>query len=112
LAKLPGFIHNINPNIYVGVGIYPYTFAWLLGFVGTTITYIPLSLLFKEKATFIERAIGPDDIYLPNRRVSNLTLADIEGVEYKPNRDDGTVYVGDYEKFSQPTKPRLIDRLL
>jgi cytosine/uracil/thiamine/allantoin permease len=61
--NLPGLINSVNTDIDVGVGIHPYQFGWMLGFVATTIVYLGLSYAFPDKETFIERFIGPDEIY-------------------------------------------------
>jgi NCS1 family nucleobase:cation symporter-1 len=61
--NMPGFINSINSNIHVGVGVHPYQFGWILGFVGTAITYVALSYAIPAKETFIERAVVPDEIY-------------------------------------------------
>ncbi|KAL1591312.1 hypothetical protein SLS60_012095 [Paraconiothyrium brasiliense] len=61
--NIPGFIHSINPTIDVGVGSRPYTFGWLLGFVGTSVVYLGLSLAWTPRETLIERAVGPDEVY-------------------------------------------------
>ncbi|KAH7024451.1 uracil permease [Microdochium trichocladiopsis] len=64
--SLPGFIHTINPAVEVGVGVHPYEFGWLLGFVGTAAVYMGLSLAFPSKPTFIERAVRPDEVFAAN----------------------------------------------
>lgn len=61
--NMPGFIHSINTSIDVGVGDKPYTFGWLLGFVGTSIVYVGLCTMFPPRATMIERAVLPDEVY-------------------------------------------------
>ncbi|ETN44470.1 uncharacterized protein HMPREF1541_10140 [Cyphellophora europaea CBS 101466] len=61
--SLPGFINGINNNIEVGVGIHPYQFGWLLGFVGSALVYTALSLLLPARETFIERAVRPDEVF-------------------------------------------------
>jgi NCS1 nucleoside transporter family len=61
--NLPGFINSINPNIKVGVGVHPYQFGWLLGFVGTSIVYVVLEYAFPPTETLIDKAVLPDDIY-------------------------------------------------
>jgi nucleobase:cation symporter-1, NCS1 family len=64
VPNMPGFIHSINPAIEVGVGDKPYTFGWLLGFVGTSLVYVVLSVwVAPPRETFIERAVLPDEIY-------------------------------------------------
>ena len=61
--NLPGFINSINSNIDPGVGKRPYTFGWILGFIGTSLVYIVLNLIWKPTDTFIPRAIYPDEVY-------------------------------------------------
>lgn len=60
---LPGLINTVNSHIDVGVGIHPFEFGWLLGFVATSITYVSLSWLFPARETQIDRAVLPDEIY-------------------------------------------------
>ena len=60
---MPGFIHSVNPKINAGVGVRPYTFAWLLGFAITSLIYVTLSMAFSPRETMIERAILPDEVY-------------------------------------------------
>jgi nucleobase:cation symporter-1, NCS1 family len=62
--SLPGFINGIDNDVDVGVGVHPYQFGWLLGFVGTTIVYLTLSFVFPAKETFIDKALRPDEIFL------------------------------------------------
>ena len=61
--NLPGFINSINPAIDPGVGIRPYTFAWILGFTITSLIYVILSAIWKPTETMIPRAILPDEVY-------------------------------------------------
>jgi len=61
--NLPGFIHSINPSINVGVGSRPYTFAWLLGFVITSLIYVVLSMVWPPTESMIPRAVLPDEVY-------------------------------------------------
>ena len=61
--NLPGFINSINPAIDPGVGIRPYTFAWILGFTVTSLVYVVLSIIWKPTETMIPRAILPDEVY-------------------------------------------------
>jgi NCS1 family nucleobase:cation symporter-1 len=63
VPNMPGFINSINPNIDVGVGSRPYTFGWLLGFVGTSIVYVALNWMWTPTETLIERSVGPDEVY-------------------------------------------------
>jgi cytosine/uracil/thiamine/allantoin permease len=61
--NMPGFIHSINPAIRVGVGVRPYQFGWLLGFVGTGIVYTALEYGFPPRETLIDVAVLPDEVY-------------------------------------------------
>ena len=61
--NLPGFINSINPSVDVGVGKRPYTFAWILGFVITSLVYVVLSTVFPPTETMILRAVLPDEVY-------------------------------------------------
>lgn len=61
--NLPGFINSINSSINVGVGKRPYTFAWILGFVITSMIYVLLSAIWKPTESLIPRAILPDEVY-------------------------------------------------
>ncbi|KAH1454859.1 hypothetical protein KXX13_001292 [Aspergillus fumigatus] len=61
--NLPGLIASVNSSIDVGVGIHPYQFGWLLGFVATSIVYVGLSVWFPARESLIERAVLADEIY-------------------------------------------------
>lgn len=61
--NLPGFINSTNPKIDPGVGIRPYTFAWLLGFAIAAVIYIALSTMFPPRQTMISHAVLPDEAY-------------------------------------------------
>ena len=61
--NLPGFINSINSSVNVGVGKRPYTFAWILGFVITSLIYVVLSTVFPPTETMISRAVLPDEVY-------------------------------------------------
>lgn len=73
---LPGFINTINPKINVGVGVHPFQFGWILGFVGSAIVYTGLSYAFPPRESFIDRAVLPDEIY----EASGYGQEEIEGV--------------------------------
>jgi nucleobase:cation symporter-1, NCS1 family len=88
--NLPGFINSINTKINVGVGVHPYQFGWLLGFTGTAIVYCVLTLVWKPRKTFVERAVLPDEVYDGGR-------ADIvEGIEVSGEK--GNYSNGDEEE--------------
>ncbi|KAI9366963.1 permease for cytosine/purines, uracil, thiamine, allantoin-domain-containing protein [Aspergillus egyptiacus] len=63
VPSLPGLINSVNSDIDVGVGIHPYQFGWLLGFVGTSIVYVALSKIFPVYETMVPRAVLADEIY-------------------------------------------------
>ena len=66
--NLPGFINSINTDVKVGAGVHPYQFGWLLGFVGTSIVYLAVSIPKRIRAeeTFIDKAVLPDEVYDAN----------------------------------------------
>ena len=70
--NLPGFVNAINPQINVGVGVRPFTFAWLLGFFASGLTHIVLSWIFPCRESLIPERVGPDDLYLGQRREYGL----------------------------------------
>ena len=72
--NLPGFINSINPAINVGVGSRPYTFAWILGFVITSLIYVMLSTVFPPTETMIHEAILPDQVYDEGEESRAITL--------------------------------------
>lgn len=61
--SMPGFINSINSGIEVGVGVHPYQFGWLLGFVATTVVYLGVSYAWPPRETFVEKGLWPDEIY-------------------------------------------------
>ena len=61
--SLPGLASSVNTAVDPGVGEHPYQFGWLLGFVATTCVYVPLSLVWPARETFVKRAVRPDEIY-------------------------------------------------
>jgi cytosine/uracil/thiamine/allantoin permease len=86
--NLPGFINSINTSIYVGVGVHPYQFGWLLGFVATTIVYLALEYGFPPRETFIEKAVLPDDIYDNSVHIEGVS---VEGDRKYSNGEDAEV---------------------
>lgn len=81
--SLPGFVNGINSNIDVGVGVHPYQIGWLVGFCGTALVYTALSIWIPAKETFIDRAVGPDEIYAEQDASSHVqessgSLAEVE----------------------------------
>ncbi|GAE00207.1 NCS1 allantoate transporter [Paecilomyces variotii No. 5] len=79
--SLPGLINSVNSSIGVGVGVHPYQFGWILGFVGSSVVYIALSYLFPVEEALIERAVLPDEIYDAREVV-------VEGVEPEPSDEE------------------------
>lgn len=63
VPNLPGLINSVNPGVDVGVGVHPFQFGWLLGFVATTLVYLFLSWVFPALETRIEHAVLPDEVY-------------------------------------------------
>ncbi|KAL6713166.1 hypothetical protein ACLMJK_009287 [Lecanora helva] len=61
--NFPGFVNSINSSIDVGVGKRPYTFAYILGFVITSLVYAVLSSIWKPTRSLIEKAVLPDEVY-------------------------------------------------
>ncbi|KAF2465225.1 uracil permease [Lindgomyces ingoldianus] len=92
--NLPGFINSINSNIDVGVGVHPYQFGWLLGFVGTSIVYVGLAYAFPPKESMIDKAVLPDQVYEEQGY-------DIEGVsmEGSGGEEDGRENRGEKRGF-------------
>lgn len=84
--NLPGFINSITPSIDPGVGKRPYTFAWILGFVITSLVYVVLSTIWPPRETLIERAVLPDEVY-------DAEVEVLEGVE-KDGADGGKAWDG------------------
>ncbi|KAF2269392.1 NCS1 allantoate transporter [Lojkania enalia] len=79
--NMPGFINGVNNNIDVGVGIHPYQFGWLLGFVSTSLVYVILSKIFPQRETLIEKAVLPDDVY-------DETGYEVEGMSVEGSGDE------------------------
>ena len=88
--SLPGLINSVNSKIDPGVGIRPYQFGWLLGFVSTALVYTILMFVFKPTETFIEKAVLPDQIY----------DARTEAIEGVPSQDEETTTEKDGTKLS------------
>ncbi|KAF2841375.1 NCS1 allantoate transporter [Patellaria atrata CBS 101060] len=79
--NLPGFINGVNNNIDVGVGIHPYQFGWMLGFVSTALVYTGLEKVFPPRETFIERAVLPDEIYDARGEIEGVPVENEEGMD-------------------------------
>ncbi|CAI7649615.1 unnamed protein product [Penicillium glandicola] len=95
VPSLPGLINTVNSHINVGVGIHPFEFGWLLGFFGSSMTYVLLSWLFPAFETKIDRAVLPDEIY--NRGMV------VEGLE-ADDSDRNDVVLGAQEKHMDVEK--------
>ncbi|KAL4984413.1 NCS1 allantoate transporter [Aspergillus falconensis] len=63
VPSLPGLSNSVNGSIQVGVGVHPYQFGWLLGFVGTSVVYVALSYSFPVREALVERAVLADEVY-------------------------------------------------
>ncbi|KAE8343554.1 hypothetical protein BDV24DRAFT_172574 [Aspergillus arachidicola] len=61
--NLPGLINSVNSGIEVGVGVHPYQFGWLLGFVATSLVYVVVSLVFPARESLVEVAVMPEEVY-------------------------------------------------
>ena len=63
---LPGLAQSVNPAIQAGVGARPFMFGWLLGFFATLAVYTGLSLVFRDRDSFVDMAVEPDEVYEAN----------------------------------------------
>lgn len=81
--NMPGFINSINKSINVGVGVHPYQFGWLLGFVGTSIVYVAVSLIWPARETEMEKALLPDEVY------DEGGYGDVDGISLEDELDVG-----------------------
>ncbi|KAF9887283.1 hypothetical protein FE257_010411 [Aspergillus nanangensis] len=63
VPSLPGLAESVGGKVDVGVGVHPYQFGWLLGFVATSLVYVLLSLVFPAPESLVERAVMADDVY-------------------------------------------------
>lgn len=97
--NMPGFINSINSGIDVGVGSRPYTFGWLLGFVGTSIVYVALSAIWKPEETVIERAVLPDEIYENNGFDEGISVGDSGSGEDGVERSEKGGWKGRLERM-------------
>lgn len=104
VPSLPGFINSINSNINVGVGNHPYQFGWILGFVGTGIVYYPLSVIWPDRRTFVEKAVLPDEVY------DGMDGGSLEGVDVDKADGSGEVMF-ESEKTGGGSK-KWMDRML
>lgn len=105
--SLPGLANGINSSIEVGVGVHPYQIGWLIGFTGTAAVYTGLSLLLPAKATFIDKAVRPDEIYAESDEYNNSNNNNIDGQHYPA--EGGDAEVASDEKTGWKTR---LERLL
>ncbi|GAB1200695.1 hypothetical protein APSETT444_010070 [Aspergillus pseudonomiae] len=63
VPSLPGLIHSVNGSVEVGVGLRPYQFGWLLGFVATSLVYVLVSVVFPATESLVAVAVMAEDIY-------------------------------------------------
>jgi cytosine/uracil/thiamine/allantoin permease len=101
--NLPGFINSINSNIDVGVGVHPYQFGWILGFVGTSIVYVGLSYAFPPKETFIDKAVLPDEIF-----DAQGYGGEIDGVSVASGREEAGMAVDGEKKGGRSWASRVL----
>jgi NCS1 family nucleobase:cation symporter-1 len=59
---LPGLIHDINKNIFVGNAAFLFDIAWIYGFTSAGGIYYVLSTLFPAIETFLDKPILADDV--------------------------------------------------
>lgn len=106
VPSIPGLINSVNSSIDVGVGVHPYQFGWLLGFVGTSLVYLLLSYIFPATETLIDRAVLPDEIYDGRATVvegvepdSQLAGSDEEKNAMRAGRDADSQEKSGFKKF-------------
>ena len=63
VPNLPGLIHSVNESVEVGVGVRPYQFGWLLGFVAASLVYVGLSWVVPVRESLVERAVLAEDVW-------------------------------------------------
>ncbi|KAF5353440.1 hypothetical protein D9756_008119 [Leucocoprinus leucothites] len=61
--NLPGLIHNINPNIFVGNTSYMFNVSWIFGFFVAGSVYWILSVVFPPRETFVDETTFGDAVY-------------------------------------------------
>lgn len=83
--NLPGLINSVNSKIHVGVGLHPYQFGWILGFVGTSLVYVVLSGCFPARESIVELAVMPEDVY--DAREGEDGAGSIDGREKKQDKE-------------------------
>ncbi|PYH79811.1 hypothetical protein BO82DRAFT_287914 [Aspergillus uvarum CBS 121591] len=80
VPSLPGLISSVNGSISVGVGIHPYQFGWLLGFVATSLVYVGLSFWFPARESLIDRAVMAEEIYEAREPVEGVSAGSDEAL--------------------------------
>ncbi|KAL2827710.1 permease for cytosine/purines, uracil, thiamine, allantoin-domain-containing protein [Aspergillus cavernicola] len=94
VPSLPGLMNSVNDQIEVGVGVHPYQFGWLLGFVATGLVYVVLSMVWPVREALVGRAVLADEVY---------GLREVEGVELGDGDGDvvriGNIGVGKEKGF-------------
>ncbi|KAL4794906.1 permease for cytosine/purines, uracil, thiamine, allantoin-domain-containing protein [Aspergillus venezuelensis] len=90
VPSLPGLINSVNSEIEVGVGVHPYQFGWLLGFVGTSIVYLGLSYIWPVREAEIDRAVLADEVY-DAREVDGVPASQFDEEGTRERDGDGDV---------------------
>ena len=63
VPNLPGLIHSVDERVEVGVGVRPYQFGWLLGFVAASLVYVGLSWVVPVRESLVEKAVLAEDVW-------------------------------------------------
>jgi cytosine/uracil/thiamine/allantoin permease len=94
VPSLPGLINSVNSNIDVGVGVHPYQFGWILGFVGTSIVYVALSMVFPCDESLVHRAVLADEIYdlREGNMVVGISMGEEQGEVVRAGKEKGFSY--------------------
>ncbi|KAL3466843.1 permease for cytosine/purines, uracil, thiamine, allantoin-domain-containing protein [Aspergillus heterothallicus] len=94
VPSLPGLINSVNSSIDVGVGVHPYQFGWLLGFVGTSIVYVGLSMVFPCDESLVHRAVLADEIYdlREGGMVEGVPMGEESGEVVRAGKEKGFTY--------------------
>jgi cytosine/uracil/thiamine/allantoin permease len=94
VPSLPGLINSVNSSIDVGVGLHPYQFGWILGFVGTSIVYVALSMIFPCDESLVHRAVLADEIYdlREGNMVEGVSMGEEQGEVVRAGKEKGLSY--------------------
>ncbi|KAL3493536.1 permease for cytosine/purines, uracil, thiamine, allantoin-domain-containing protein [Aspergillus germanicus] len=94
VPSLPGLINSVNSSIDVGVGLHPYQFGWILGFVGTSIVYVALSMIFPCDESLVHRAVLADEIYdlREGNMVEGVSMGEEQGEVVRAGKEKGFSY--------------------